>query len=120
MMLAFAMIDPESARNLAIGVVLFTACISTAAVLYPLARGMARRLEGRPADEGSGPRVGELSERVNDLEAQVCRMHELEERLDFAERMLAGLRLDRPAPKRIAAHREAGADTPPEPVDVAR
>ena len=94
--LGLLVISPENAKTLAIAVVLLTACISAACVLYPMARGWARQLEGRSAEEGSGERIDELNARVIDLERQASRMQELEERLDFTERLLArqqGLRL---------------------------
>jgi hypothetical protein len=39
--------------------------------------------------EGSGERVAELEDRVRDLESLQNRMIELEERVDFTERLLA-------------------------------
>lgn len=59
----------------------------TALILYPVARAMARRLEG-----GGGAARGELEalrERVAELEQGHQRLAELEERLDFSERILA-------------------------------
>lgn len=117
---ALALIDAEIVRNVAIGVVLLTACISTAAVMYPLARAMGRRLEGKSRDDGSPAQVEDLTDRVLDLERQVGRMQELEERLDFAERVLTDARQPLADRKLIRGLREAGRDTPPEPVDVAR
>lgn len=59
-------------------------------LLVPLVHALARRLEGGAA---AGAAVtGELNElrsRVQELEVQQARMLELEDRLDFAERMLA-------------------------------
>lgn len=60
-----------------------------ALVLYPLARALARRLEGRGAGNELLQQVDELRERVRDLEASQHRVAELEERLDFTERLLA-------------------------------
>lgn len=68
-----------------------------AVALGPIGRALARRIEGRHAAGGD---LGELRERLEELEGQVTRLHELEERLDFAERMLAKgrepARLERP------------------------
>ena len=65
------------------------------AVLYPLMRAIGRRIEAR----GANARIKELEERIAELEhrdmtsgevlASDQRMAELEERLDFAERLLA-------------------------------
>ncbi len=59
-------------------------------VLWPLARALARRLEGRGApDPAMQHELDELRSRVHELEAGQVRMTELEDRLDFAERILA-------------------------------
>jgi len=62
---------------------------AAAVVLYPLFRAIGRRIEGRTADPALQREVEELRERVRDLEAGQGRYAELEERLDFAERLLA-------------------------------
>lgn len=80
-------------------------------LLGPLAQALARRLERRP--DGGTPLAGQvedLQQRVRDLEQQQVRMLELEERLDFTERLLVQAR--GAEPRRI--------DTPPEPVDALR
>jgi hypothetical protein len=59
------------------------------AILYPLVRAIARRLEGRQADPGLRAEVDELRMRLHEMEGQQGRVAELEERLDFAERLLA-------------------------------
>src|SRR5512143_1922850 len=60
-----------------------------ALVLYPIARAIARRLEGRGMSPALLQQVDELRERVRDLESSQHRVAELEERLDFTERLLA-------------------------------
>ena len=57
----------------------------------PLGKALARRTEGASGqvDTHLFPVVEELQGRVAELESRVERMHELEERLDFAERLLA-------------------------------
>lgn len=55
------------------------------------------------------PAVPELEGRVADLELAAQRVLELEERLDFAERLLVRGRQE-----------TGGVDTPPEPVDAGR
>lgn len=57
--------------------------------LGPIGRAWGRRIEARIG--GRGPQSEELAERVADLEAcaqRVQELQELEERVDFAERML--------------------------------
>lgn len=58
-------------------------------LLFPMARAWARRLEAESQNPALLDEVNQLRERVADLEEGAGRMHELEERLDFAERMLA-------------------------------
>jgi hypothetical protein len=50
-------------------------------------------------DPGLGREVDVLKERVAELEAQQARMAELEERLDFAERLLVRQREDQRLPE---------------------
>jgi hypothetical protein len=67
-------------------------------VAAPIAKAIARRLEGRatPADE----ELEALRAEVADLRAAVERIPELEERLDFTERALAAPRSAEPAGRR--------------------
>ncbi len=67
--------------------------VAAAAVLIlrgPLGRALARRLEGT-AGQGEATTAGitGIAERVSELEQRDARLAELEERLDFAERLLA-------------------------------
>lgn len=65
-------------------VVVFTLLFT---VVVPIGRALVRRMEGRGPDSS----VGELEEirvRLQQLEAREARVAELEERLDFAERLL--------------------------------
>ena len=69
------------------------AILAAAAVLImrgPLGRALARRLEGN-AGQGDATNAGVagIAERVSELEQRDARLAELEERLDFAERLLA-------------------------------
>ena len=74
--------------------VMMVLTISVAAVAIlrgPLGKAWARRIEGASGqvDAHLFPVVEELQGRVAELESRVQRMHELEERLDFTERLLA-------------------------------
>lgn len=57
------------------------------ATLGPIGQAWGRRIEAKIA--GGGPHSEELTQRITDLEACAQRVAELEERVDFAERMLA-------------------------------
>lgn len=74
------------AVTLLIALGFFAAC---SLVLFPLARALARRLEGRPAaDQGLKAELEQLRHRLEDVESSQHRLLELEERVDFAERLL--------------------------------
>jgi hypothetical protein len=62
-----------------------------AVVLYPLMRAIGRRIEGRATgtDPALQAEVGQLRARLNEVEALQHRVMELEERVDFTERLLA-------------------------------
>jgi hypothetical protein len=72
---------------------------AAAVILYPLFRAIGRRIEGRVGDPALLQEVEDLRERVRDLEAGQGRYAELEERLDFAERMLAARRENEQLPR---------------------
>ncbi len=76
------------AVTLLIALGLFAAC---AVVLYPLMRALGRRLEGRGAagDPALAATVEDLRQRMAELEAMQHRVMELEERVDFTERLLS-------------------------------
>lgn len=95
--------DPESVRHaLAPLAALMIVAVSVVLVLRgPLGRALARRIEGsRAADHDASQRLEEVEARLQSLELTQERMLELEERLDFAERLLARdkepLRVGRP------------------------
>ena len=65
--------------------------IGTAIILRgPLGKALARRLEGKAgADPALLERIEELEHRLGEMDRERARIGELEERLDFAERLLA-------------------------------
>ena len=71
------------------------AAIAAAAMFVALIRGpvgkaMAKMLEGQPVqDDQSSVRIDQLEDRFSELGMDQLRVAELEERLDFAERLLA-------------------------------
>ena len=72
-----------------IGLIGIAMVAGAALVLFPIARAIARRLEGRGVSQELLQQVEELRDRVRDLEASQHRVAELEERLDFTERLLS-------------------------------
>jgi Tfp pilus assembly protein PilO len=72
--------------------VMITLLVMTAItiVLWPLARALARRLEGRGAvDAALRAEMEQLHHRLGEVDVMQGRIAELEERLDFTERLLA-------------------------------
>lgn len=69
------------------GIVILAGLAVVVLLCWPLVRAFARRLEGRGGADRA--ELDELRQRVADLELQQARMAELEERVDFAERLLA-------------------------------
>jgi hypothetical protein len=72
-------------------VVLIVAAIMAALtiVLWPLARALARRIEGKGAAPALQNEIEHLHQRLSEMDGLQVRVAELEERLDFAERLLA-------------------------------
>jgi len=70
-------------HDLIIGVTMIILVIVGGLVLYPLVRALARRVEGKA---GSGEDARLVEARVAELEH---RLADVEERLDFSERMLS-------------------------------
>lgn len=64
----------------------FAACT---VILYPLMRAIGRRLEGKAAGPALQADVEQLRQRLTEVESMQQRVLELEERVDFAERMLS-------------------------------
>lgn len=63
--------------------------VAAALLLRPLVRALARRMEGGAAGADMTRDVNDLRQRVAELEGDHGHLLELEERVDFAERLLA-------------------------------
>ena len=72
--------------------VIFAIIAGSVIVLWPLVRAISRRIEGRTEDPELRRELEELRMRVREIEGEQARFAELEERLDFAERLLAQAR----------------------------
>jgi len=64
------------------------ALLAATIVLWPVMRALARRLEGKSADPALRDEVERLQHRLEGMDALDARVAELEERVDFTERML--------------------------------
>jgi Tfp pilus assembly protein PilO len=84
----------------AIVMVVLLVTVAITIVCWPLARALARRLEGKtnmtPALQGE---LDQLHHRLAELDVLQQRVVELEERLDFAERLLARGESQAPLPR---------------------
>jgi len=68
----------------------FLALVATTVILWPVMRAFGRRLEGKgQGDAALRAEVDQLQQRLGDVDQLHQRIAELEERIDFAERMLA-------------------------------
>ena len=78
-----------SLEGIAAVVLLLGAGLIIAAVIWPLIRAFARRIEGGAPSPQMQAELDGLRERVRQLEEMPPRMAELEERVDFTERIVA-------------------------------
>jgi hypothetical protein len=73
----------------AVLLIVFGALAACVIVLWPLVRALGRRIEGRGANPAMARELEEWRGRMAEVDHLQGRVAELEERLDFAERMLA-------------------------------
>jgi hypothetical protein len=78
-----------SLNDLAAVVLILGAGLVVAALIWPLIRALARRIEGGAPSTEMQTELDGLRERVRQLEEMPPRMAELEERVDFTERIVA-------------------------------
>lgn len=70
-------------------------------VLLQIVRAFSHRFERRDLSDGVADELAQLRDRLAEVEATVTRVPELEERVDFAERLLA----NRPDRAELPLHR---------------
>jgi hypothetical protein len=74
----------------AIVMIVFLGLLATTIILWPVMRALARRLEGKGAtDPALHAEIEQLQQRLGEVDSLQQRVAELEERIDFTERMLA-------------------------------
>jgi Tfp pilus assembly protein PilO len=70
--------------------IVIAALTAVTIILWPIMRAFARRLEGKGnADSALRAEVDQLHSRLADMDSLQARVLELEERVDFTERLLA-------------------------------
>jgi Tfp pilus assembly protein PilO len=87
MLIQLLAFDPDVTKTIGVVVVMLGAF--AAAVLYPVARAYARRLEGKTGEPELKEQLADVTARLEALQHEQARIGELEERLDFTERLLA-------------------------------
>ncbi len=110
MMVVLLPISPEELKVLAALLCVLIATAFAAKLLMPITQALGRRLGAKAGDEGVRTELEDLRARVVDLEVREGRMLEMEERLDFAERLLA----------RTLERSLEDSDTPPEALPAPR
>jgi hypothetical protein len=83
------MIVSGTLHDMAVVVLLLGVGLMVAALVWPLIRAIARRIEGGSASAELQGEIEGLRDRVRQLEEMQPRMQELEERVDFTERIVA-------------------------------
>jgi hypothetical protein len=69
--------------------IVLAALAATTIILWPIVRAFARRLEGKTGDPALRAEIEQLHARLGEVDTLQARVGDLEERLDFAERLLA-------------------------------
>ena len=92
---------PPPGEMILIAMSIVAALIGAIYILGPLVRALARRIEGKAIDAGLHEELHALRERVAEMDGLRDRVLELEERVDFAERLLS----QAPPPERLPAPR---------------
>jgi hypothetical protein len=73
-----------------VALIVIASLIAATVILWPIMRALARRLEGKgTVDLGLKSDIEHLHQRLGEVDVLQARVSELEERLDFTERMLA-------------------------------
>jgi len=90
---------PSVLEMLSIAVISISFAFVAYKLLMPLVRAFASRIEGRGGNSVLEQRVSDLQQQLTDADALQHRVAELEERLDFAERLLS----QRDEPARLPA-----------------
>jgi hypothetical protein len=107
--------DPNlflAANGPVVVMIVIAGLVAATVILWPIVRALARWLEPRAREPAVRAEVEQLRARLGEVDALGARVLELEERLDFAERLLT----QRREPDRLGAERpEEGAEAPRRP-----
>ena len=73
-------------------VIVIAALIAATIILRPIMRALAHRLESKGGDPSLRGEVASMRDRLAEIDALQARIAEMEDRLDFTERLLAQAR----------------------------
>lgn len=82
-------LSQHTQESILIALVIVALSVAGIFLLKPLVQAFARRIEGRGADPALQGEVEHIREQLADLDPLRVRVQELEERVEFAERVLA-------------------------------
>jgi len=82
-------LSAQTQESILIALVIIVISAGVVFLLKPLVQAFARRVEGRGAGAALQGEVDALRQQVSDLDPLRDRVHELEERMEFTERLLA-------------------------------
>ena len=85
---AYVWLSLEIGKGFAIPVGLLAAVAATVVLVGPVGKALARRISGTRDDGVASEELDQVFARLEELEHSQARVAELEERLDFAERLL--------------------------------
>ena len=80
---------PSVGESILIAMTIVATLIGGVYLLGPIAKALARRLEGKHSSQAMQDEIDALRDRVGEVDTLRERVMELEERVDFTERMLA-------------------------------
>lgn len=90
---------PQIIETVVIAVIMIAVTIAAVKIFGPLISAWARRIEGRGGESALRGEIEQLRQDVAEFDGVRARVAELEERLDFAERLLANPRSEVQSPR---------------------
>lgn len=91
----------EIGKGFAIPVGILAAVATTVVLLGPVGKALARRIGGTTDSGASAEELDQIHSRLEELESSQARVAELEERLDFTERLLTRARDESQLPEKV-------------------